>query len=327
MKYTVTGTSLRSHCEVEEQGMNSGRQKKILIIGSLNIDLVFSVPHIVIAGETLHSSALSIYPGGKGANQACAASRTGVRTFFAGRIGSDGLMLRDELVRQGVDCRHLEQGGGNTGQALIQVSDSGENSIILYQGENYGFTRDYADRVLAGFHSGDVIILQNEINLMPYIMEAAKGRGVHVMFNPAPCGPEIAEYPLKAVDTLILNEVEAASLTGLWTDDPEKLLHGVRGRFPTPDIILTLGSRGALYLGKKGEMMIPAEKVQAVDTTSAGDTFIGYYAGALLRGMDERQALETASKAAAICVTRHGAISSIPSWEEVVTSSPYRQCP
>ncbi len=291
--------------------------RSILSLGSVNIDIVFSVPHIVRPGETLHSSSVQIHLGGKGANQAAAAARTGVKTFFAGRIGADGEHLISRMRESGVDCAYLETGKGKTGQALIQVSSSGENSIILYQGENHGFTGEYIDRVLSSFTRDDVLILQNEINLMPEVIRRARAQGLHVIFNPAPFGPEVAEYPLDLVDTLVLNEIEASSLTGMPEESPQQLIRASGERCPQAEVILTLGSKGALHLAKGEVRVIAPRKVKAVDTTSAGDTFIGYYAGALVRGFSRDYALDAATRAAAICVTRHGASSSIPNWDEV----------
>ncbi len=292
----------------------------ILSFGSINKDLVFSVPHIAAPGETLQSSAMEIGPGGKGANQACAAARTGVPVSFAGRIGADGEPVLDALSRQGVDVSLVQRGDGATGQALIQVTDSGENAIVLYRGENHGLHETYIDEVLDSFGPGDILLLQHEVNLLPYLIRGGKRRGMHIIFNPAPCTREVASYPLDLVDTLSVNELEASELVGIEGSKASDLIARVKHKSGSAEVILTMGSRGALYVGSDEIVTIPARKVRAVDATSAGDTFIGFFAGAVLKGMERFEALDIASRAAALCVTRPGALSSIPRWEEVLRS-------
>ena len=293
---------------------------KILSFGSINKDLVFSVPHIAAPGETLQSSAMDICSGGKGANQACAAARTGAPVSFAGRIGADGEAVLDALSRQGVDVSLVQRGDGATGQALIQVADSGENAIVLYRGENCRFTEAYVDTVLDSFGPGDILLLQHEVNLLPCLIRGGKRRGMHVIFNPAPCTREVSSYPLDLVDTLVVNQLEAAELVGGDGAATPDLLARLKHQSGSIEVILTMGSRGALYVGSDEIVTIPARKVTAVDATSAGDTFIGFFAGAVLKGLERSEALDIASRAAALCVTRPGALSSIPRWEEVLRS-------
>ncbi len=298
--------------------MSTQQEKKSIVsMGSINSDMILPVDHIVVPGETLYSGEPKTNAGGKGANQACAASRAGGRTFFAGRIGPDGGQLLEALQAQGVDCSYVGRGKRSSGLALIQVSSSGENAIVLYPGENFGFTHDFIDGVLADFGEGDLLLLQNEVNLMEYIIQAGAERGMHIILNPAPCTDAVGTYPLHAVDTLVVNEIEASMLAASDTEEPKKLIREVKAVSGSAAVILTLGSRGAYCLEGEQLRYVPAKRVKAVDTTSAGDTFIGFYAGAKLRGYSVPDALEKAAGAAAVCVTRPGAIASIPTWDEV----------
>ncbi len=289
---------------------------KVLNFGSLNIDHVYEVDHFVRPGETLAGNAYHRFCGGKGCNQSLALARAGAKTFHAGRIGSDGLFLKDTLAMSGADTSLLEMDGGPSGHAIIQVSKEGENSIILFGGANRNISSEQIKNAVSKFKKGDFILLQNEINSMPEIISAAAKARLRIFFNPAPMGKEVEAYPLDLVDCLILNEVEGAGLAG-GGSNPEDVLKRLEKRFPKAAILLTLGSKGAVYSDNDGVIKIPAEKVKAVDTTAAGDTFIGYFLAGLAAGDMPEKSLKTASKAAAICVTRKGAADSIPWRKEI----------
>ena len=309
---------------------------KILTFGSLNIDYVYSVDHFVQKGETLASSALEIFSGGKGLNQSVALGRAGAEVFHAGAVGPDGQFLLDLLQEAGVDTHLVKQlESVRTGNAIIQRDPEGNNCILLYGGANQAITREQVKESLEGFGAGDYIVLQNEINQMPFLMEQAHAKGMHIVLNPSPMNGRIFEMPLGCVDYLILNEVEAAQI--LEADTPalgdekaalgdekagEAMAELLKKKFPRGRIVLTLGENGSVYCGEETRIRQPAYAVRAVDTTAAGDTFTGYFIAGISRGMSAEEALDTASRAAAIAVTKPGAAPSIPAWEQVQDWNP-----
>lgn len=283
----------------------------ILCYGSLNIDCVYKVPHIVRPGETISSCEYSEFAGGKGANQAVAAARAGAAVFHAGKIGNDGIFLRDTLAAEGINIANVAIDHEiHTGRAIIQVEAAAENAIVLFPGTNQAISREDIDAVLAKFGKDTMLILQNEISHVPYLIEKAKKSGLKVCFNPAPFSPEIKDYPLRMLDIIVLNEIEAEGLSG--EPDPEKIMLKLSQLLPATEIVLTLGAKGALYSYLGQSLFMPAEKVQAVDTTAAGDTFIGYFIAGKTAGLSVEQSLKNACRAAALAVTRPGAIPSIP---------------
>ncbi|MEI7879441.1 MAG: ribokinase [bacterium] len=288
---------------------------KILNFGSLNIDLVYRVPHIVKPGETLSSLSLTTFAGGKGNNQSIALARAGAPVFHAGKIGKDGDWLVRNLMAAGADARFVGKDPGPTGHAVIQVADSGQNSIVLFPGANRTITMAEIRETLTHFGKGDILLLQNEINAIPDIMKAAHKVGMKIWLNPAPFDPAILKYPLSLVDLFIVNEIEAADLSGTKAGKPA--LAALSRQFPTAQILMTLGAKGAMLKSGTRQWVVPAPKVKAVDTTAAGDTFIGYYAASLIKGLSPEQCLTYACKAAALSVTRKGAADSIPDKKEV----------
>ena len=309
---------------------------KILTFGSLNIDYVYSVDHFVQKGETLASGELEIFSGGKGLNQSVALGRAGAEVFHAGAVGPDGQFLLDLLQEAGVDTHLVKRlESVRTGNAIIQRDPEGNNCILLYGGANQAITREQVKESLEGFGAGDYIVLQNEINQMPFLMEQAHAKGMHIVLNPSPMNGRIFEMPLGCVDYLILNEVEAAQI--LEADTPalgdekaalgdekagEAMAELLKKKFPRSRIVLTLGENGSVYCGEETRIRQPAYAVRAVDTTAAGDTFTGYFIAGISRGMSAEEALDTASRAAAIAVTKPGAAPSIPAWEQVQDWNP-----
>ena len=285
----------------------------ILNFGSVNIDHVYSVPHFVRPGETLASLSYAVFSGGKGFNQSTALARAGARVVHAGRIGADGVWLREALAADGADVSALAVCDEPTGHAVIQVDASGQNCIIICGGANRAITPQYAEEVLSRFGDGDTLLLQNEISAIPDILRAAHARGLRIVFNPAPMGPEVSGYPLDLVDLFIVNEVEAAELAGTAADAaPEAILGALRAKFPRAGVLLTLGASGSVAEIGGERVAVAAKRVKAVDTTAAGDTYIGYFLAARQRGLSLREAMEKATEASAICVTRAGAAPSIP---------------
>ncbi len=287
--------------------------KTILNFGSVNIDHVYTVPHFVRPGETLASTRYAVFSGGKGFNQSTALARAGARVSHAGKIGADGVWLKEALAADGADVSSLLVCEEPTGHAVIQVDASGQNCIIICGGANRAIVPADAEKVLARFDSEDILLLQNEISAIPGIMRAAKARGLAIAFNPAPMGHEVLDYPLELVDLFIVNEVEAAELAGVSESTvPETVLDALRAKFPHAGVLLTLGSAGSLAEINGERVEVPARRVEAVDTTAAGDTYIGYFLAGLQRGASLRAAMEAATEAAAICVTHAGAAPSIP---------------
>lgn len=291
---------------------------KILCFGSLNLDKVYSVDHFVRAGETMSSAKLEEFCGGKGLNQSVALARAGGEVYHAGCVGAaDGGMLLEMLRSSGVDTSLVRQLSCPSGHAIIQVNGSGQNCILLYGGANQEVSTEQIDETLAKFDAGDILVLQNEISNLHYLVEAAGKKGMVIVLNPSPMTPELLKLPLEYVRYFLLNEVEAQDLCGediAEEDRPGKLLQ----RYPGSKVVMTLGSRGCIYQDADRKISQPACPVEAVDTTAAGDTFTGFFVASIAAGTDVKTALEQATKAAAISVSRKGAAPSIPTREEML---------
>ncbi len=291
---------------------------KALVFGSLNIDYIYQVEHFVQRGETLASTSMQRFSGGKGLNQAVALSRAGVETWMAGAVGEDGLFLLEELKNSGVNTRFISLTEKPTGHAIIQSCPDGDNCILLYGGANRCVTAEQAASVMEQFECGDLLLVQNEISSLLSILRFAKQRGMRVALNPSPMSVDQIRELLPYSDMLLLNRIEATQLLGLDEHEPEKLLRELQDRFHCSDIVLTLGREGALLLRDDLIMRQDAFPVKAVDTTGAGDTFTGYFLAGVLQGMEAAFTLRYAAAAAALSVTRKGASPSIPSREETL---------
>jgi ribokinase len=288
---------------------------KVLNIGSLNIDHVYSMQRFVAPGETLGADAYSVFSGGKGFNQSIALARAGAAVVHAGCVGQAGRWLVDELTVSGVDVEQIDVVDEPTGHAIIQVDAQGENCILIHGGANRCLTTEHIDRALAVLPAESLVLAQNEVNLLDEIIERATARGHHVILNPSPMNDAIEEAPLDRVGTFILNRVEAEVLSGESAVDD--ILSALRRRFPASRIVLTLGEGGVRYADAESEYRAEAERVSVVDTTAAGDTFTGYFVAARARAMPVPEALRWACRAAAICVQRPGAAASIPRRDEL----------
>ena len=287
----------------------------ILNFGSLNIDHVYRVDTFVLPGETKHTKSYAIHSGGKGLNQSIAAARAGSQVFHAGIAGRDGGFLVEMLQTAGVDTSLMQSSPEVSGHAIIQVADSGQNCILLYGGTNQMLTEDYVDRTLDEFGNEGFVLLQNETNLVGAIIEKAARKGLKVALNAAPYSEAVNTYPINQLDWLIVNEVEGAGIVGGAAD--ESLLQRLAERFPQAGILLTLGSRGAQCFRDGHYASICSCKVQAVDTTAAGDTFSGYFLSGVMQGLSLAETLRLATVASALCVQRPGAANSIPTRAEV----------
>lgn len=290
---------------------------RILNFGSLNMDHVYTVAHIVRPGETEDSLEMEVFPGGKGLNQSVAMARAGAEVYHAGKIGKDGGFLLHLLQSAGVDTSFVETINGYTGKAIIQVEQStGQNSIVLYGGANRQMTELYIDQVLGAFSGNEILVLQNEVNLVDYILQKAVKKGMRVALNPSPMEEGLKHWELQGVTWLLLNEVEGQALTG--EADPARMTEVLLKQYPQMKIILTLGKDGALYRDKESFFQQDIYPTKAMDTTGAGDTFTGYFLAASARRASPQEAMEEASKAAAIAVSRPGAAVSIPTRQEVL---------
>ena len=292
---------------------------KILDFGSINIDRVYGVDHFVRPGETISALDYARFPGGKGFNQSTALARAGATVCHAGCIGEDGLWLRDELEHDGVDVHLIRVADAPTGHAVIQVDASGQNCIVICGGANRLLDAADVRAALAGFGRDDVILLQNETTMVGEAISAAAAKGLEVVFNPAPMDPAVLELPLDKVSLFIVNEVEAEGLCGCRDDDPHAVLDALAGKFPGAGFVVTLGERGAAArIPGAAEVFVPARRTPVVDTTAAGDTFTGYFLAERQRGASVKTAMEIATAAAAVCVSRKGAATSIPGRAELV---------
>jgi ribokinase len=295
---------------------------QVVVVGSLNMDLVARAPRIPVPGETLLGTGFSTAPGGKGANQAVAAARLGARTAMVGCVGQDafGAELRAGLERDGIDCRGVREAPGSSGVALIVVGDDGRNGITVVPGANGQLTPEDIQRAEPLLANATVVALQLETPLPTVLFAARRARalGKTVVLNPAPAQPLPAEL-VAAADLLVPNEVEAAALTGIAVDSVEGArAAGAKLRSQgVGTVLVTLGERGVLAVGPDGARHHTAKRVKAVDSTAAGDTFIGGLCAALAQGRSLREAIVFAQAAASISVTRPGAQPSIPFAKEI----------
>lgn len=289
---------------------------KMVVFGSLNIDKTYSLEDFVRPGQTISASKMEQFCGGKGFNQAIALRRAGNEVHFAGAVGQDGGMLLENLDRNGIDRSCVKVTDGATGHAIIQLDKNGGNCIIILAGANGEITEADVEATLAHFGEGDLIVLQNEISCVPYILRRAHEKRMIVAFNPSPYDGKIADCDLSCVDYLLVNEVEGAGMAGC--TDADAILDTLHSRYPALNIVLTLGGDGSVYQDKNGARFnCGVHKVHAVDTTAAGDTFTGFFLSGILRHGDAQKALHTASVAAGIAVSRKGAEPSIPLMAEV----------
>lgn len=301
---------------------------KILNFGSLNIDYVYGLDHIIRPGETEPSISRSIFPGGKGLNQSVACAKAGAEVYHAGAVGGDDhRILTDVLTAAGVNLDYLKvHEEVPSGHTIIQVDKNGQNSIILFGGSNQSLKRAEIDETLAHFGKGDYLVLQNEVNELPYLIEQGAARGLNIAFNVSPFKPELLDLPLAKCAMLLVNEVEAAGIADMSPDtEPLKLLEALKTRLPATDIVMTLGTRGSVFRRADGSVSaFGCYKVKAVDTTGSGDTFTGFLLQSLASGLDDHEAVKRASCAAALSVMQPGAASSIPGLETVLASDLYR---
>ena len=288
---------------------------KILNFGSLNLDFTYRLAHIVQPGETITSRGLEIHPGGKGLNQSVALAKAGAEVYHAGQIGEDGELLKKICRENGVDTRYIKTVSERSGNAIIQIDEQGQNCIILFPGANRTIGEAYVDEVLGDFTAGDWLLLQNEISSLPYLMERASRRGMKIILNPSPMDEHLKECDLSRVSLFLMNEIEGFQLTG--QTDPDEILDCMAEIFPGAETVLTLGEQGAVYSDGRERIYQKSFPSRVVDTTGAGDTFSGYFIAEYLRGGKPGDALKLAALAAAVAVSRAGAATAIPAYEEI----------
>ena len=288
---------------------------KVLNFGSLNYDFVYQVDHAVIPGETISSKQLETFCGGKGLNQSIALARAGVPIMHAGLVGEDGEQLLELCRNNKVDATYIEKVEGKSGHAIIQLDKEGQNCILLFGGANRCITRTYIDKVLLKFKKDDILVVQNEISELSYLIDQAFEKGMQIVLNPSPYDETIDTLELSKISYFIINEIEGWQITG--EKDEEAILGELAKRYPNSKVVLTLGSKGAIYQDAQTKIFREAQKVKVVDTTAAGDTFLGYFVAGLTKEMNISDILEKCVKASARAVTIKGATDSIPLWDEV----------
>jgi len=274
----------------------------VYCLGSINVDHVYAVPHLVGPGETLAADSLNTMLGGKGANQSVAAARAGARAVHIGAVGPEGGPWVDQLRAFGVEARVAEVEEA-TGHANICVDDAGENMIVIFSGANIKQSLSHLEMALADAGAGDYLLLQNETNLRRAAAELAHARGMRVVFSAAPFSVAAVREMLPHTDLLVMNEVEAAQL------------QAALGDIDLPDRLITRGAQGVTWFGDE-DISLPAFSVTPVDTTGAGDCFIGTFVAGLDQGLDVAQALRLGQAASAIQVTRPGTADAIPTRAE-----------
>ncbi|MGA3800812.1 ribokinase [Pseudomonas fluorescens] len=296
---------------------------KVVVIGSLNMDLVTRAPRLPKGGETLIGQSFTTVSGGKGANQAVAAARLGARVSMIGCVGNDayGEALRGALLAEQIDCQAVSTVDGSSGVALIVVDDSSQNTIVIVPGANGALTAEAIDRFDSVIRAADVLICQLEVPdaSVGHALKRGRELGKTVILNPAPASRPLPADWYASIDYLIPNESEASALSGLSVDSLDtaqaaatRLIALGAGK-----VIITLGAQGSLFADGQRFEHFPAPVVKAVDTTAAGDTFVGGFAAALAAGQDEVQAIRFGQVAAALSVTRAGAQPSIPALSDV----------
>ncbi len=280
-------------------------------LGSINVDLFYRLPHLPRPGETLPASSHETGLGGKGANQSVAIARAGAQVHHIGMIGTDNAWVLDRLSGYGVDVTHVDRAEAATGHAIIMVDELGENSIVTFAGANYAQLVGNIEDALDAAKPGDILALQTEVSHLAEAAQIARKKGLFVVYSAAPFKPEIAKKMLAQVDLVVLNEIEAGQLAEAMGQPVEKI--------PVANMLVTRGARGALWrdqvTGDTNE--VSAFAVEPVDTTGAGDCFIGYVLAGLDQGLARPAAMRLGAAAAALQVTRPGTADAMPARDEV----------
>lgn len=279
-------------------------------LGSINLDYFYKVPHLPKPGETLGALSFSQGLGGKGANQSVALARGGAQIYHIGQIHKDDEAHIALMAQAGVDLTHIARGDVPTGHAIVVIDEaSGENQILLMAGANHALTDAQMTKALESAKAGDWALTQNETNLGEAFLKTAKSKGLQICYSAAPFVKDQLLALIDHVDLLVVNEGEAAEIEAALGKAPEA--------WGLPHLVVTKGAEGAYYWGKEGALFQPSEQVKAVDTTGAGDTYLGFLLAQLSNGATIKDAMQIASKAASIQVTRFGTADAIPTLAEL----------
>ncbi|MGL5345792.1 MAG: ribokinase [Peptostreptococcaceae bacterium] len=291
--------------------------KKICVIGSLNMDLVVKVDTMPKGGQTIIGSDFKEVPGGKGANQAVAMARLGGNVAMIGKVGNDGFgqTLINALKNDNVDTKYIGVENGPTGVALITVDKNAENSIVVAPGANFKVLENDIDNNIEAIQNSDIVVVQLETPLqtIKYALNKAKEAGKYTILNPAPA-VALEDEIIANVDLLTPNETELEILSGVEINNEDDIKRAAQIMIDkgVKELIVTLGSKGSLYINKEKAMFKPAYKVEAVDTTAAGDSYTGALSVAFANNKNVEEAMDFASKVGALSVMKEGAQSSLP---------------
>ncbi len=282
----------------------------IFNLGSINLDYFYRLPNLVSAGETLAANNFNIELGGKGANQSVALAKAGANVFHIGAFGQKDKLYLQEMQNAGVNLDFVALLDMPSGHAIIMVDEkTGENQIILSPSANYNIEQEQFTKALQKANSSDWALAQNETRIAEPFLSFAKQQGLKICYSAAPFVAEQTAGLLPLTDLLIVNEGEAAALSEFVRKDITAL--------GLPNLVVTLGSKGARYIGEQGCFSMASFDVTAIDTTGAGDTFLGFFLASLGDGKTIQQAMRYASAAAALQITKQGTLSAIPSWADV----------
>ena len=296
--------------------------KNICVIGSLNMDLVVNVDTMPKPGQTIIGSNFKEVPGGKGANQAVAMARLNGNVSMIGKVGEDGFgqTLINSLKNDKVDTTYIQTSKGATGVALITVDKNAQNSIVVSPGANFEVKEDDIDNNIEAIKNSDIVVLQLEtpLNTIKYALNKAKELNKYTILNPAPA-VKLDDEIIKNVDLLTPNETELEIISGVSIETEEDIQKAAQIMIEkgVKELIVTLGSKGSLYINKEKSMFKKAYKVEAADTTAAGDSYTGALAVALSQDKNIEDAMDFASKVGALSVLKEGAQSSLPTLEDV----------
>lgn len=283
---------------------------RIINFGSINIDHVYNVTQMPIAGETISAKSYKKFLGGKGINQSIAAFKAGAKLIHVGAIAEDDAWTYAEIEKFGINCNHLDKSRHSTGHAIIFVDDTGENEIVIFGGANQNLEVSQIEKALDGpTGNKDWVLIQTETNLLTEIAVKAKIKGFKVAYAAAPFVEEIALELIDKIDFLAVNEGEASQLAKALNVDPDNI--------PVPGLLITRGAQGATLIENGKKLQQSAFEVKAVDTTGAGDTFLGSFLSVYIEDGNAAMALEYAAAASAVQVTRAGAAVAIPDRQEV----------
>ena len=296
---------------------------KICVIGSINMDLVVNVDEMPKKGQTLIGSDFKEVPGGKGANQAVAASRLGANVCMVGKVGSDGFgqNLLNQLKNNNVDTKYIQIEEGASGVALITVDKNAENAIVVSPGANFKLAQKDIDNCIDAIKESNVVVIQLEtpIDTIKYALEKSKELDKFTILTPAPA-VKLGDDIIKNVDLLTPNETELEILSGVSINNEDDILKAAQVMLEkgVKKLIVTLGSKGSLYIDKENKIFKKSYKVDAIDTTAAGDSYTGAIAVSLSQGKNVEDTIDFASRVGALCVTKEGAQTSLPTIEEVL---------